>query len=173
MSSDLSPLSSHEIPGWMTAAELSEIRAQARGRGDVLEIGTYCGRSTWALLHSATGLVFTCDPLTREPDEQRRWLSALTAEYPTRLILLPALSQHLLFTRPIDVLMIDGDHSYHAVLHDLNTFAPLVTPGGRLLLHDMPDPDVSRAAREFFERSSGWTPSSDVDRLSCWTRNGL
>lgn len=38
--------------------------------------------------------------------------------------------------RPIDVLHIDGDHSYRGAVGDLLWYAPLVRDGGLVLLHD-------------------------------------
>lgn len=39
--------------------------------------------------------------------------------------------------RPIDVLHIDGDHSYVGAAMDYTMYAPLVRPGGVILLHDV------------------------------------
>lgn len=39
--------------------------------------------------------------------------------------------------RPIDVLHIDGDHSYEAVDSDYEMYSPLVRPGGLVLVHDV------------------------------------
>lgn len=37
----------------------------------------------------------------------------------------------------VDLVLIDADHRYQAVLADFNTFAPLVRPGGVVALHDV------------------------------------
>lgn len=37
---------------------------------------------------------------------------------------------------PIDVLFIDGDHTYEGVKDDWNNFSPFVKKGGRIYLHD-------------------------------------
>lgn len=39
--------------------------------------------------------------------------------------------------RPIDVLHIDGDHSYVGAAMDYSMYGPLVRPGGLILLHDV------------------------------------
>ena len=39
--------------------------------------------------------------------------------------------------RRIDVLHVDGDHSYQGVASDVLTFSPLVRPGGLVLIHDV------------------------------------
>jgi cephalosporin hydroxylase len=38
---------------------------------------------------------------------------------------------------PVDVLIIDGDHTARGVLADFDAYSPLVRPGGLILLHDI------------------------------------
>ena len=56
---------------------------------------------------------------------------------------------------PLDVLFIDGDHSYGAVLADLETWAPQVRSGGMVLCHDADTPafpGVRQAIDEYCSR---------------------
>lgn len=55
---------------------------------------------------------------------------------------------------PVDLLLVDGNHSYDHVLHDLIAWWPVVRPGGTLLAHDLSGrfPGVVRAVREFERR---------------------
>jgi hypothetical protein len=39
--------------------------------------------------------------------------------------------------RPVDMLFIDGDHSYHGVKADYELYSPLVRPGGLIGFHDI------------------------------------
>jgi predicted O-methyltransferase YrrM len=63
----------------------------------------------------------------------------------------------------IEVLFIDGDHSYEGAKADFDRWSALVRPGGQLLFHDAVDaggygnvyPGVSRAVAEV-ERDPGW-----------------
>jgi predicted O-methyltransferase YrrM len=53
----------------------------------------------------------------------------------------------------LDLILVDGNHSYNHALHDLMAWWPLLQPGGLLLLHDLSGrfPGVVRAAKEFEE----------------------
>jgi predicted O-methyltransferase YrrM len=46
------------------------------------------------------------------------------------------LREHL-GSSPIDLLFIDGDHTYSGVQQDVEAYAPLVRPGGVVALHDV------------------------------------
>jgi predicted O-methyltransferase YrrM len=53
------------------------------------------------------------------------------------------------WTSPIDLLFIDGDHSYEGVKHDWEQFASFMQPHGAVVFHDTlwdlrPDPQYSR-----------------------------
>jgi len=50
----------------------------------------------------------------------------------------------------VDYLYIDGDHSYKAVLDDLNAFWGSVKENGMIAGHDICKPEVFRAVAEFF-----------------------
>lgn len=52
---------------------------------------------------------------------------------------------------PIDVLLIDGDHSYAGASTDIQNFSPHVVPGGLLLVDDYDIPDVRRACDKLLE----------------------
>jgi cephalosporin hydroxylase len=54
---------------------------------------------------------------------------------------------------PIDLLVIDGDHSYEGVKADVDNYLPLLRKGGFLILHDsvLPDWGVPRMVKELKE----------------------
>jgi predicted O-methyltransferase YrrM len=52
--------------------------------------------------------------------------------------------------RSVDVLFIDGDHTYEGVRQDFEVFSPLVRPGGLIVFHDISQHD---------------DPACEVDRL--------
>jgi predicted O-methyltransferase YrrM len=51
-------------------------------------------------------------------------------------------------TIPCDMIFIDGDHSYNAVVTDLRCWLPSLKPGGILAMHDMDAPTVKQAFDE-------------------------
>ncbi len=64
--------------------------------------------------------------------------------------------------RPVDVLFIDGDHTYDGCLADWRMYSPLVRPGGLILLHDIRCAGEEAVARVWEDvikpeaHASGW-----------------
>jgi len=143
-----------EIPGWMSPAELDVIAGRAQRSQACLEIGTYCGRSTRAILESTKGIVWSIDNLSKptEPGQRscREWIADLEAEFPN-FRFLHADSAAVKWETPLDFLLIDGCHDEAAVLADCHKFIPHVRPGGSILLDDFNYPDVIRAWIRFMK----------------------
>ena len=55
---------------------------------------------------------------------------------------------------PIDLLFLDGDHSYKGALGDLNNFYKHVRKGGFVVIHDSNMPTVKKAINHFFKNKS-------------------
>jgi cephalosporin hydroxylase len=53
--------------------------------------------------------------------------------------------EKLLAGRPIDFLLIDGDHTYEGVKRDWELYEPLVAPGGLIAFHDILPHDYNSA----------------------------
>ena len=125
----------------------------------VLEIGTAHGGTywTWCRLAKPTAHLVSVD--FPENDE---W-TARVRSYPR-----PTQTQTLIradshdpqtvrsldgLRGSVDLLFIDGDHSYEGVRADFENYSPLVRPGGLIAFHDV---------------DSSNNPTSEVDRL--WTQ---
>lgn len=118
--------------------------------GLYLEVGVRNGRSLrYARRHSAgrvVGIDIGHEILLDEFQDYDNWQFIHAASN-------DAVKQ---WTEPIDVLFIDGDHTYEGVKDDWDNFSPFVKPGGKVFFHDCDDtsPEVLRL---FTEINDGWT----------------
>lgn len=129
----------------------------------VVEIGSARGRSAcfmgMALKENGSGRLYAIDPHTRTEwnDEDSIDTYEVLANNVTRLRLqeqiqiLRNTSDRVAqnWSLAIDILFIDGDHSYEGVKRDWKLFSPFVKPFGGVVFHDTlwelkPDPKYSR-----------------------------
>jgi predicted O-methyltransferase YrrM len=171
--------------GFMPAAEgLALYAAAARyaGRGPVLEVGTYCGKSTIYLAAAArekgqpvitvdhhhgseenqpgweyhdTSLV---DPATGRLDtlpHARATLAAARVEDDVIVVVGRSAQVARLWRTPLGLLFIDGGHTDAAASTDYESWAPWIAPGGVLAIHDVfPDPaDGGQAPYRIYQRA--------------------
>jgi predicted O-methyltransferase YrrM len=173
--------------GFMPLAEglaLYETAASYAGRGPILEIGTYCGKSTIylaAAARQAGQLVITVDHHHGSEENQPGWEyhdPDLVDERTGRLDTLPGFRATLaaagledqvlavvgrsaqvagLWRAPLGMLFIDGGHTDEAAQADYANWAPRVAPGGALAIHDVsPDPaDGGQAPYRIYLRALG------------------
>jgi MMP 1-O-methyltransferase len=158
-------------PGFMPAAEglaLFDAAAAYAVCGPVLEIGSYCGKSTIYLAAAASAagqLIVTVDHHRGSEEHQLGWEyhdPALVDPGTGRIDTLPSLratlaaaglEEHVivvvgrsadvarLWGTPLGLVFIDGGHTEAAAVTDYEGWAPWVTPGGALAIHDVfPDP---------------------------------
>ncbi len=141
------------VEGWLAPAEAEFlIRAAARcsGRGAIVEIGSWKGKSTVALasgsmLGKGVG-VWSVDP--HEPTRltpgmpasslqelQRNLEHAGVAEIVVPLV---TTSQQAArnWNQPVELIFIDGDHSYASVRNDLDSWERFLVPGSIVAFHD-------------------------------------
>jgi MMP 1-O-methyltransferase len=171
--------------GFMPGAEgLALFGAAARyaGRGPVLEVGTYCGKSTIYLAAAARAAgqpVITVDHHRGSEENQPGWEyhdTSLVDPRTGRLDTLPHARATLaaagveddvvvvvgrsadvarLWRTPLGMLFIDGGHTDAAARTDYESWAPWVAPGGVLAIHDVfPDPaDGGQAPYRIYQRA--------------------
>jgi predicted O-methyltransferase YrrM len=172
-------------PGFMPAAEgqaLFDAAATYARRGPVLEIGSYCGKSTIYLAAAARTvgqLVVTVDHHRGSEEHQPGWEyhdPGLVDPRTGRLDTLPTLRATLaaagledhvvvvvgrsadvarLWRTPLGMVFIDGGHAEQAAVTDYQGWAPWVAPGGVLAIHDVfPDPaDGGRPPYLIYQRA--------------------
>jgi predicted O-methyltransferase YrrM len=159
-------------PGFMPADEglaLYEAAERAAKTGDLLEIGTYCGKSTIYLAAAAATadrVVVTVDHHRGSEEQQPGWeyhdpdlvdpQVGLMDTLPTmrrtlhaagvedRVIAVvgrsPAVAR--LWNTPVGLVFIDGGHTDEHAQADYEGWAHHVAPGGLLVIHDVfPNPE--------------------------------
>lgn len=122
------------------------------GEGEVLEIGSFKGRSTVVLARGALWAgqdrVVACDTFTgpseTDPDVTGSTYEAFAAALERHGLtehveVRPQLSSELAreWSRPIRLLWIDGDHTYEGVKADVDGFVPHLAPGAVVAFHDV------------------------------------
>ena len=133
-----------DVPGWLTDEEgeaLYELAKRCTGRGAIVEIGSWKGKSTICLgLGSRAGAgvrIFAVDPHAdyRFGDFKTNVERAGIADLVTPIASLsqPAADD---FDEPIELLFVDGSHEYDLVLEDFEKWVPKVVDGGWVAFHD-------------------------------------
>jgi cephalosporin hydroxylase len=134
--SPLSPLAIWNIYRENPAQDMYEFSPflRYRARGQVLEIGVRGGVSTSAFLlglEENGGHLYSIDikPQCGQLFDHPQWtFVAGDSTDPAIAGLVPG---------ELDILFVDGDHSYQGVRSDLERFAPRVKRGGLILVHDI------------------------------------
>ena len=164
------------------AEKLQELFLNVHHLGSVLEIGTYCGKSTlnFALIaKKIDGLIYTVDHHTGSEEHQLGEEYHDEDLYDKRLekfntlpeflknlkssnlgnYIIPILSKSSeaskTFSELISLLFIDGGHSHDAALSDYNSWKDKICSGGLLVIHDVfPNPeDGGRPPFEIYSRA--------------------
>jgi predicted O-methyltransferase YrrM len=175
-----------------TEAERACLRRHASGRRWIAEIGVWHGVTTRALreVMAPDGVLLAIDPfgrgrlgvslhriiaarnVTRSKGGEVRWVRMLGAD---------AGRQHAAMgAPPIELLFIDGDHTYDAVRDDWEAWSSRIAPGGVVALHDsrssadrqIDDAGSARFTREVIARDPRFTVIDAVDSVTVVRRNG-
>lgn len=144
------------------AVYLYECATQAKH--GIAEIGSYLGQSATALAKGSQAggdvPVWCIDPHEPYTVDKHTYTAKNRAYFmqnvvtagvaeTVRLINLPSQQVARCWERKLDVLFIDGDHRYEAVLADLRAWYGHMVPGGVMLIHDCHEDGVKRAIAEF------------------------
>jgi hypothetical protein len=155
------PHYSNDIEGWISATELNWLYQTAKGMDSIVEIGSWKGRSTLALLNGCHGPVYAVDTFKGSPEEQEGpHQEAVTGDIYSiflrnvgnfkNVIPLQMTSEEAVNkVPPVDMAFVDGSHRYEDVKQDIE----LWRPKARKLIcgHDYNWPDVAKAVDEAFE----------------------
>lgn len=142
------------IPGWLFGAEMDilfKMAQEVKTNHAVVEIGSYCGRSTvclgWGVRLGNQALLYAVDPHTGSAEHQdimRGTLGSLPyfkasvqrANLQDWTIPLVMTSEEAVafVQEPVGLLFIDGDHEM--THRDLELWYDKIVPGGMILFHD-------------------------------------
>jgi MMP 1-O-methyltransferase len=139
------------VDGWLSDAQgraLFEAAAASTGRGAIVEIGSWKGRSTTWLASGARlagRRVYAIDPhrLSREDpgaatlDEFLGNLARTGLADVVEPLIMTSEEAAARIAGPIELLFIDGDHSYEAVRRDAELWLPRLMDGGTVMFHDV------------------------------------
>ena len=133
-----------DIGGWMSEEDCRVLFDEAsRVRGMIVEIGSYKGKSTKTLaLASPESWIIAIDPYPKnyyeETDMEKVKKEFLSNTKGLNITLIQKFSATVgkAWEDKIDLLHIDGNHSYRSVKGDIELFVPHVKKGGVVLFHD-------------------------------------
>ena len=191
-----------DVKGFLSdkeAKKLQELFLNVHHLGEVLEIGTYCGKSTLNFAHVAkkiNGLVFTVDHHTGSEEHQlgeeyhdgdlfdKRLNKFNTLPEFLKNIRSSNLGQFIIpvinksseasetFSELISLLFIDGGHSTEAAFSDYNSWKDKICSGGLLVIHDV-FPNPEDGGRPPFEIYSTAQKSKEFDDLGIYETLGI
>lgn len=159
-----------DVEGFLTDREgqmLYALAGACQGRGAVIEIGSWKGKSTIWLAQAlrdagVKSKLYAIDPHIGSEEHQTKDGKVWTFEDFKKNIARAGLSELIIpivatsekarrdIQGPVELLFIDGAHDYDSVMLDYKLWSPLVVPGGYIAFHDTPWPGVNRAIREIF-----------------------
>lgn len=159
------------VEGWLSEAQgrtLMGMAAAVTGRGAIVEIGSWKGRSTvWLAAggKAAGQRVYAIDRHTgSREDPSAHTLSefldniarAGVVDSVEPLVMSSAEASE--FVRgPVELLFVDGDHSFDGVRRDADLWLPRIVEGGIVLFHDVATAGYAGPRRIFRQRIC-WSP---------------
>ena len=178
------------IPGWLTDEEEKQLiryALEVPPEGVIVEIGSEYGRSAGAFLLS-------CDPTVKVASvdlfpTDHPVVGDLRVTFESNLVeagyqdanrVAFRASSEVVAARwkgPIDLLFIDGDHTYEGASRDIKVWSGYVRPKGLMLIHDVANGpkshplhfEVLRAVNELVSEDE-WTLEHKIDSLRVYRR---
>jgi hypothetical protein len=172
------------IRGSISPEEGTRLRELAAGvtEGVIVEVGSWRGRSTYALSTGAkeggNAPVYAIDPHEEfdgifggefGPRDRRAFFRNMLRTGSWENVRLVNLSSEVVtpgWTRPVGMLWIDGDHTYEGVKRDFDCWSPFLLPGAPLVLDDTTNRRGGpfRLVRELTEQ--GWSVAERIGKVA-------
>jgi predicted O-methyltransferase YrrM len=164
------------IDGWLSEAQgraLYAAAAATTGRGAIVEIGSWKGRSTvWlaAGARAAGRRIYAVDPHRGSHEDPAANTFAEFIENIRRAGVADAIEPLVMTSaeaasrvrEPVELLFVDGDHTREGSERDADTWLPRLVTGGQLMMHDVGAAGYL-GPRTVFRRRVCW--NSGFDRI--------
>lgn len=168
-----------------TPAESGLLKRSAEGVSSIVEIGVAEGGSAWDMrsVMDPAGKLVLIDPYPRVLGVN---LSSITARRLVNeldrgeVVWLHEFSNDAVngWEGPIDLLLIDGEHSYEGTRDDFENWSPLVADGGTILFHDAlleapwmtEEFGSARFVKELLASDSPWRLADSADSMGAFRR---
>ena len=168
------------VHGWSSVQHgqwLFEAARTLQADGDVVEIGSFYGRSTICLALGTkiygTGKVYAVDTHTGGVSLSKQYPQASKAmaslgpflrnlvRFGIEDIVVPVVlssrqAVKLWSDKPIRLLFIDGWHSYEECSHDILQWGQMISPSGAIAIHDFHWDDVRKAVSDYVPKLAGF-----------------
>ena len=119
-------------------------------KDEVVEVGSFSGVSSRVLsMHCKT--LYCVDPYSwKETKEAEQMFDAMLPEYPNikKIQMFGSEATFFFGDHSLDLVYIDADHTYEAVVADINDWKAKIKPGGYIAGHDFYMDEVARAVRD-------------------------
>jgi len=132
------------ISGWMDLPELEWLANAAIDKKNILEIGSWMGRSTRAIADNSVAHITVIDPFIEGylngQDISIKFKKNMQ-EYidEGRITIIEKMSKDALFDvieKKFDMIFVDGEHWYEYAHFDIKNYLPLLAKGGLFCGHD-------------------------------------
>src|SRR5208337_3325683 len=155
------------IEGWMTPNELHYLAKSAAVHKEIVEIGSYLGRSTRALCDNTKGHVTAIDDwrgprdthVSLSPAEIKQQFESHLSEHIKTKRLDPVAMDYAQLREWIppkspDMIFLDGSHASADIKRDIEWAERTIAPGGLICGHDANWPQVNAAVAERFPKAT-------------------
>jgi predicted O-methyltransferase YrrM len=119
---------------------LYELSKKTKDLGDIVEIGTCAGKSTIALAYGQKdkgGRQINTIDIRVHPDLEENLERAGISDFVKKHIGRSSAIGKI-WSAPIELLFIDGDHRYNGIVCDIKYWSDMVVVGGLMIFHDYP-----------------------------------
>lgn len=173
-----------KVPGWLSKKEgtfLYRTAKEGPGTGEIVEIGSWKGRSTIILAHGSKEAGREkvhaidhfkgdpeCGPMEGEAEFLNNVKNAGVSDWVVPMVMSSEEAAALWAKKPkpIRLLWIDGSHAYEDVKRDFLLWEPFVVPGGIIAMHDTFWKDPRKVVRENILSSGRFSNIGFVDSIT-------